>query len=410
MNGKRRIVVVGIGFRSPIGNTIDELRNSLHQQRSGIRRMPEWDRIGNLRSKVAGVCEGVDESVVPRRFRRSMGRVGILSALAAQDAIEDSGLETDFIASGQCGISFGSTSGSSQAMEEYLDRVLSTRSLKGLPSSGYLKFMSHTCAANLAVMFNAKGPVIASCTACVSGSQGIGFGCEAIREGRATAMIAGGAEEMHFMDAAVFDVMMATSTKFNDRPDRTPRPFDADRDGLVVAEGAAVLILEDYEHARSRGARIYGEVLGYATNCDGEHLTNPSQDGMFSVMEKALKDADLPPEEIGYVNAHATATEAGDLAESNATNRIFGERVPVSSLKGYMGHTLGACGAIESIATMLMMNEGFIAPTYNLENPDPALASLDHVMGDVRKLDFSVAMNNNFAFGGINTSLILGKA
>lgn len=409
MTNGRKVVVTGIGFRSPIGGTLKALKESLQNGRGGVRIMPEWQAIDHLRTKVAGVCPDVDEKMIPRQYRRSMGRVSILAAIAATEAVADSGIGEDVIGSPLCGVSFGSTAGSSAAMEEVLSDVFVSRSLRGLQSSIYLQFMSHTCAANLAMMFHIKGPVIASCTACVSGSQGIGFGYEAIKAGRADIMLGGGAEEMHFMDAGVFDIMRATSTKYNDRPDATPRPFDVDRDGLVVGEGAACLVLEEYERAKARGARIYSEVVGYGTNCDGSHLTNPSAEGMAGAMRIALKDAGMSPEAIGHVNAHATATFAGDLAEATATHAVFGTSVPVSALKGFTGHTLGACGALESITTILMINEGFIAASKNLETPDPQLPPLHHVMGGARDQSFTVGMNNNFAFGGINTSLIFRK-
>lgn len=403
---ERRVVITGMALRSPIGNTVKDVSAALKDGRSGIRVMREWEKIEHLRTRVAGVCEGIDENEVPRKFRRSMGRVAILAALATQDAINDSGLTDEQVSSKRCGVSFGSTAGSSQSMEDFLRQIFNQQSLKGLQSSTYLQFMSHTCAANLAMMFQVRGPVIASCTACVSGSQGIGFGYEAIKLGRSEIMLAGGAEEMHFMDAGIFEIMRATSTSFNDRPGMTPRPFDRERDGLVVGEGAGCLVVEEYEHAKRRDARIYAEILGYGTNCDGSHLTNPSAEGMAGAMLRALEDSRLTADKIQHVNAHATATEAGDIAESQATRSVFGERVPVSAFKGYMGHTLGACGAIESIISIIMMREGFIAPTKNLENPDPACAPIAHVMREVRDQKFSICMNNNFAFGGINTSLV----
>ncbi|MDY6967847.1 MAG: beta-ketoacyl-ACP synthase [Spirochaetota bacterium] len=407
MRKNRRVVVTGIGLRSPIGNSLEELTDSLLNNRSGVKKMPQWNSIDNLRTKVAGVCDNVDEKEIPRKYRRSMGRVAILAALGVQDAIRDSGLDDNMIASPECGLSFGSTAGSSQSMEDFLKQIFENNSLKGMQSSIYLQFMSHTCAANLAMMFQIQGPVIASCTACVSGSQGIGFGYDAIKNERATIMLTGGAEEMHFMDAGVFDIMRATSTKYNDNPEMTPRPFDSDRDGLVVGEGGACLVLEEYEFAKKRNARIYAEIIGYGTNCDGSHLTNPSVKGMQGVMQLALKDAGVPPDKIGHINAHATATEAGDIAESQATFAVFGDNTPITGFKGYMGHTLGACGTIESIITILMMREGFIAPTRNLTDPDTNCAIVNHVMEEIHKLKFSIGMNNNFAFGGINTSLIL---
>ena len=406
MNGGRRVVVTGMGLYSPIGNSPAEVMGSLHKGVSGIRRMPEWKEIKSLHTGVAGLCLGVDEALIPRKYRRSMGRVAVLAALSALDAIRDSGLGEEQVASPRCGVSFGSTAGSSTAQEEFLRKVLTTSSLHGLQSSIYTKFMSHTCAANLVIMLQSKGPVIASCTACVSGSQGIGFGYEAVRCGRADIMVAGGAEEMHFMDAGIFDIMHATSTKYNDEPDKTPRPFDAQRDGLVVGEGSGCLVLEEFEHARKRGANIHAEVAGYGTNADGSHITSPSAEGMAGAMLLALEDAGLSPDRVGHINAHATATEAGDIAESIAVHSVFGDRVPVSAFKGYMGHTLGGCGAIESIITILMMRNGFMAPTRNLESPEPRCAPIWHVRDTVMEKKFAVGMNNNFALGGVNTSLI----
>jgi 3-oxoacyl-[acyl-carrier-protein] synthase II len=255
-------------------------------------------------------------------------------------------------------------------------------------------------------MFGIKGPIMASCTACVAGSQGIGFAYQAIKYGQADVMLGGGAEEMHYMDAGIFDIMRATSTRYNDRPDLTPRPFDAERDGLVVGEGAGCLVLEEYERARQRGARIWAEVVGFGNNSDGSHLTRPSSTGMAGAMRIALDDAGLSPSQIQHINAHATATDAGDVAEAEATHSIFGDSVPVSALKGFMGHTLGAAGAIESIASITMLQQGYIPPTRNLTTPDPRIAPVQHVIGDAREARLSFVMNNNFAFGGINNSLI----
>jgi 3-oxoacyl-[acyl-carrier-protein] synthase II len=202
--------------------------------------------------------------------------------------------------------------------------------------------------------------------------------------------------------------MFATSRGYNDRPGESPRPFDARRDGLVVGEGAGTLVLESYDRARSRGAPVVAEVLGYGTNCDGTHVTSPSSTGMAAAMRLALASAELPAERIEYVNAHATATEIGDIAESHAMFDVFGDRTPVSSTKGFMGHTLGACGAIEAALCIAMMREGWLAPNRNLDEVDPRCAPLDYVRGAPRDTRTSVTMTNNFAFGGINTSLILG--
>jgi len=410
MGNKRRVVVVGMGIRSPIGNTPGELVKSLKERRSGICIMPEWQNIKGLRTRVAGLChiEGEEESI-PRPYRRSMGRVALLAALSAIDAVKASGLSEDEIASPACGVSYGSTEGSVRSQMEYIGNMIQNRSLEGIPPSWYLKCMSHTCAGNLSILFHTRGPFIASCPACVSGSQGIGFGYEAIRTGKANIMITGGADEVDILSAAVFDLMMATSSNYNDRPSETPRPFDEKRDGLVVAEGAATLILEEYERAKKRGAPIFGEIEGYWTNGSGIHLTNSDARSMEECLRAGLKEARRNPAEIQYVNAHATGTTHGDDVEAIVINKIYGPDVPTTSIKGYMGHTMGACGAIEAIATLLMMREGFIASTLNLENPDPALPPLNHVMGESWNQHFNLAVSNNFAFGGVNTSLVLSS-
>jgi 3-oxoacyl-[acyl-carrier-protein] synthase II len=270
--------------------------------------------------------------------------------------------------------------------------------------------MSHTCLANLAQCFEIRGRIVPTVSACVSASQGIGYGYEAVRDGYQDVMLCGGAEELHVLHAGVFDIMFATSTRYNDEPDRSPRPFDKQRDGLVVGEGAGTLVLEELEHARQRGARIHAEVIGYGTNCDGTHVTSPSAEGMAGAMQLALADAALSPDRIDYVNAHGTATEAGDIAETQATLKVLGGKVPFSSTKGFTGHTLGACGAIEAIFAIAMMQGGFLAPCRNLEELDERCAPLDYVVREARSAAPRIVMSNNFAFGGINTSLILERA
>jgi 3-oxoacyl-[acyl-carrier-protein] synthase II len=263
---------------------------------------------------------------------------------------------------------------------------------------------------NLAQFVQIRGRVISTCSACTSGSHAIGYGYETIRAGHHNVMLCGGAEEMHFSHAAIFDILFATSTHHNDRPGSSPRPFDAERDGLVVGEGATTLVLESEEHARRRGARIYGEVLGFGTSCDGQHVTMPSTDGMAAAMQNALDDAHITAAEVDYVNAHATATDAGDIAESHATMRVLGPKVPISSTKGHTGHTLGACGALESAFCLSLAHAGFIPQTRNLEKPDPRCAPLRYVVGEpLEAKRLKIMMNNNFAFGGINTSLLFRR-
>ncbi len=403
----RRVVVTGMGLASPIGHTVADAMAALRAGRTGIVCMPQWDAYKGLWTRLAGEVRGLSLEY-PRKATRTMGRVALLAVYATEQALADAGLTIEQLAELRIGVAHGSTHGSSSSMKGPLERVFAENTFEGMPSSAYFRFMSHTTAANLAIYFGIKGRVVTTCSACTSGSQGIGYGYEAIREGHEDLMICGGAEELHELHAAVFDVMYATSTKYNDRPEASPRPYDAARDGMVVGEGAGTLVLEEYEHAVRRGATIHAEVVGYGTNCDGQHATSPSIEGMAGAMERALADADLGPVAIEYVNGHGTATELGDIAETHATARVLGSGVAISSTKSYTGHTLGGCGAIESVFTIAAMNAGMLPPTRNLDEVDPRCATLDYVR-EVRDRPLSRVMNNNFAFGGINTSLVFAK-
>jgi 3-oxoacyl-[acyl-carrier-protein] synthase II len=275
-----------------------------------------------------------------------------------------------------------------------------------LKSTTFLQLMNHSAAANLALMFGIAGRVWAPASACASSSQAIGQGFETIRDGYQDLMICGGSEELHKTTAAVFDIVGGTSRAFNDSPHDTPRPFDKRRDGLVVGEGAAVVVLEDWESARKRNAPLWGEVLGFATHCDGVHISAPAKEGMVRTMSEALRSAHLDSKDIDYVNAHATGTPLGDPIEAKATAEIFGDRVSVSSTKGHTGHTLAACGSMEVIFSLIMMRQRFLAPTLNLTDLDPECEGLKYVR-EVEERTVARVMSNNFAFGGVNTSLIL---
>ena len=403
----RRVVITGVGLTTPIGHSLDAVSASLRELRHGIQPWPQWATEGQLTTLLAAPVKDLDLSTLPRKKVRTMGRVSLLSAYASDRAVEDSGLPADYLASGEVGLAYGSTHGSSAELVDFCARFFKNRSLIGTPPTSYLKFMSHTTSANLATYYGIQGRVISTCAACVSASLAGGAGYEAIRHGIHDTMICGGAEELHFSHAGIFEILFAASHKYNDQPDRSPRAFDVARDGLVVGEGAGTLVLESLERAQARGAKIHAEVLGYGTNCDGGHLTNPSADGMARVMRLALKDAQIEPTGIDYINAHGTATEQGDLAESQASYQVFGDGVPISSTKGYTGHTLGACGAIEVAFCLAMMRDGFLAPNRNLDEVDPRCAPLDYVRKEPRAAKPRTVMSNNFAFGGINTSLIL---
>jgi 3-oxoacyl-[acyl-carrier-protein] synthase II len=406
----KRVVVTGMGGISPIGADWSSVERRLRACQNAVRHMPDWDIYQGLLTRLAAPAAPFELPAerYTRKATRSMGRVSLLACRASELALADAGLLDDpILRSGRVGVAYGSSTGSTAAVRDFAG-MLEYKTTAGLNATTYIRMMSHTTAVNIAVFFGLTGRVITTSSACTSGSQGIGYACEAIRHGYATAMVAGGGEELCPTEAAVFDTLFATSTK-NDTPSLTPRPFDADRDGLVLGEGAGTLVLEEREHARARGARIYAELVGFGTNCDGAHVTQPSAETMAGAMRLALGNAGLPASAIGYVNAHGTATQQGDVAESVATAAIFGNRMPISSLKSYMGHTLGACGALEAWMTIGMMRAGWYAPTVNLAQVDPQCAPLDYLTGSGRAIDLEYAMSNNFAFGGINTSLIFRR-
>lgn len=404
----RRVVITGVGLTSPIGHNLPTITKALQESRHGITVMPQWASIGNLKTRLAAPV--VDAPLdYPRKITRSMGRVSVLSLYATDQAIADSGLSAELLPTGRLGLAYGSTHGSSAELEVFTRTLFANDGFRGIAGTSYLKFMGHTCVANLAQHYGIRGRVQPTVAACASASMAIGYGFDAIRAGWQDVMLCGGAEEMHFVHAGVFDIMFATSTKFNERPDLSPRPFDSQRDGLVVGEGAGTLVLEEYEHARRRGAHIHAELIGFGTNCDGTHVTAPSAEGMAGVIRLALQSAALDPSAIDYVNAHGTGTDAGDRAETLAAHNTLGDKVPFSSTKGHTGHTLGACGAIEAIFAISTIQNGFVPQTRNLEETDPLCAPLNYIKGEPREQKVNVVMSNNFAFGGINTSLILKR-
>jgi len=408
---RRRVVVTGAGVASPIGNDRQVVGESLREGRHGIAPVPEWGVVEDLLTKVGAKVRDLDlEKRYPRKKRRTMGKVALLATYATEGAVEEAGIDASILGSGRAGVAYGSTFGSGSSFETYCDALYKRQpmSMRGLESTGFLKYMAHTCAANLAQYFEIRGRMIATCSACTSGSQAIGAAYEAIKHGQQDVMIAGGAEELHFTAAVTFDLLMATSTGHGDDPAATPRPFDRARDGLVIGEGAGTLVLESEAHARARGATILAELVGYGTNCDGAHLTQPAADGMRGALELALADAGLAPSEVDYVNAHGTGTPVGDVAESHATRAVFERAVPISSTKSYTGHTLGACGAIEAVFCLAMMEQGFLAANRNLDEIDPECAPLGYLR-EVVAASPRVVMSNNFAFGGVNTSLIFRR-
>jgi 3-oxoacyl-[acyl-carrier-protein] synthase II len=406
----KRVVVTGMGGVTAFGESWSEIGARLAAGRNAVQRMSQWDRYESLHTRLACPLPGfVPPAHYPRKKTRSMGLVSMYAVRASELALADAGLADDpSIRDGRMGVAYGSSSGSVEPIRAF-GTMLETGSMRDVTSNSYVQMMPHTTAVNVSLFWDLKGRVVPTSSACASGSQAIGYAYEAIAMGRQQLMLAGGAEELSGPAVAVFDTLYATSTR-NDEAALTPRPFDAGRDGLVVGEGAATLVLEEYEHARARGATIHAEVLGFGCNSDGAHITQPTAETMAIAMRMALADAGLDPAAIAYVNAHGTSTDRGDVAESHATHSVFGERVPISSLKSYVGHTLGACGALEAWWTIEMMKRNWYVPTLNLASVDPACAPLDYIVDASRAIDAEHVMSNNFAFGGINTSLIFGRA
>ena len=406
---RRRVAVTGMAGISPLGNDWSSVRSQLASYRNAIIRMPEWADYDGLNTQLGAPAANFTLSErYTTKATRSMGRVALMATRASELALSDAGLLDDpLMNSGQLGIAYGSSAGTPRAICDF-GRMIDEKSTRGINATTYIKMMGHTAPVNLGVFLGITGRIITTSSACTSGSQGIGYAYETIRAGHQRAMIAGGAEELCVTEVAVFDTLFATSVR-NDAAQTTPRPFDAARDGLVLGEGAGTLILEEWDHAHARGAKIYAEVVGFGTNSDGCHVTQPNAKTMQLAMELALADANLPSSAIGYINAHGTGTQHGDIAESRATRNIFRNDTPISSLKSYMGHTLGACGALEAWISIEMMRAGWFAPTINLTTIDSQCAELDYIVSAGREIECEYIMSNNFAFGGINTSLIFRR-
>ncbi|HCG6972614.1 TPA: beta-ketoacyl-ACP synthase [Vibrio parahaemolyticus] len=404
----RRVVVTGMSGVTAFGNDWQSVEPKLRDCQNATQYMPSYEQYDGLNTKLAAPILDFE---LPKHYKRKqvrgMGRVSKLATVATENALSQAGLiGNDVLTNGQTGIAYGSSTGSTDAIGAF-GVMLNEKTTKAITATTYVQMMPHTTAVNVGLFFGLKGRVIPTSSACTSGSQAIGYAYEAIKHGYQTVMVAGGAEELCPTESAVFDTLFATSLK-NEDPKSTPRPYDSDRDGLVIGEGAGTLVLEEYEHAIARGAKIYAEIIGFASNCDAAHVTQPQMETMQICMEMALQNARITAEKIDYVSAHGTATDRGDIAESNATANALG-KVPISSLKSYFGHTLGACGAIEAWLGLEMMHTGWFNPTLNLENLDEQCGDLDYIAGQGRELDVKYLMSNNFAFGGINTSIIFKK-
>ncbi|MET1026301.1 MAG: beta-ketoacyl-ACP synthase [Dongiaceae bacterium] len=406
----RRVVVTGIGGVTALGDSWEAIRAHMERGETAIRYMKEWERFDGINTRLAAPIIGfsLDDERYPRKKVRTMGPVARMSVYATERALTDAGLLGDpVVGNGRTGIAYGSSFGSPAPVLGFAELMTSGRS-KTLNATSYIQMMSHTAAVNIGLFFGVTGRVIPTSSACTSASHAVGYAAEAIRWGKVDVMIAGGGDELDVTQSAVFDTLFATSTK-NDHPETSPRPYDRDRDGLVIGEGAVTFILEERERALARGARIHAELVGFGSNSDGNHATQPKAESMAIALNEALQEAGLPPSAIGYVNGHGTATEWGDIAETQATHAVFGSRIPIHSLKSYFGHSLGACGTLEAWLGIEMMRDQRFFPTANLEHVDPRCAELDYLMATPRTLDIEYFMSNNFAFGGLNTSLIFRR-
>lgn len=403
----KRVVITGMGGISPLGQTVDAMCTAIEAGATAVRRMPEWEN-GGVRGFLGAPAELVNERQIPRDARRSMGRMSIFAVQAAQQALADAGLEPEHITSGRLGCALGSTIGSTASIAELYGAFAKAGSLDVLIPTKFFHCISNTAVMNVVNTLGITGWMQAPCGACASGALAVGEALDLIRLGRQDMMLAGGAEELHLIATGMFDLLNATSTGFNDRPESASRPFDRDRDGLVCGEGAGMLVLESYDHAVARGARIYAEVKGFSLSASGIHVSQSNNAGMIRCITGALEDAGARAEDVGYINAHATGTPQGDREEAAALRGIFGENTPVSSLKGYLGHTLGASGALELAATLRMMEKGVLYPTRNLENVADDCAGLCHLTRpEERRAD--IVLKNSFGFGGVNCALVLAR-
>ncbi len=405
---KRRVVITGMGTVSPFGQGVECLWEHLLKGDSAVQIIPDMQKLGGLRSWVAAVVPEIDESVIPRKKRRFMSPMSVYSTIAALEAAAMAGLSEDKISSRGTGLCLASTMGSTTESEAFFQEMNRSGSIENIKSTMFFKTMNHSCAANTAQALGITGRTISPSAACASSNLAIGLAFEMIAAGKQDVMVCGGSDEHHCLAPAIFDIMNAASCKYNSEPQQTPRPFDIDRDGVVCAEGAGVLVLEEMGHARARNANILAEIVGFATFSSPENIANPDSQTIMECMECSMKQAGIKAGDVDYVNAHATATIEGDIAEAQAIGAVMADKVPVSSLKGHLGHTMAASGAMEMIASIQMMHYNILIPTRNLVKPDPLCGVMDFVITP-REIEINVILKNSFALGGINSAILVRR-
>lgn len=402
----RRVVITGLGAVSCIGNTLEAVTESLKAGRSGIVANETFKNMG-LRSNVSGSVDIDITEHIDRKVRRFMGDAAAYSYIAMQRAIDHSGLEESDVSNPRTGLIAGSGGCSSEHIIGSSDK-LRDRGVRKIGPYMVPRSMSSSVSACLATPFKIKGVNMSITSACATSAHCIGVAAEQIQLGKQDIVFAGGGEEEHWNLSSMFDAMGALSTKYNDTPALASRAYDVNRDGFVSSSGAAMLVVEDYEHAKARGATIYAELVGYGATSDGFDMVAPSGEGATRCMQLAAATVDAP---IDYINTHGTSTPVGDVQELEAIREVFGENIPrFSSTKSMCGHSLGATGAQEAIHCILMLNEDFIAPSINVVDPDEAVAGMPLVTETVESAGIKTAMSNSFGFGGTNATLVFQKA
>jgi 3-oxoacyl-[acyl-carrier-protein] synthase-1 len=397
----RRVVVTGIGIVSSIGNNKVEVAESLRTGRSGIESSEEYKNLG-LRSQVHGPIRINPDELIDRKLRRFMGDSAAFNYLAMREALEDAGLPESDVSNPRTGLIVGSGGGSTANTVEAAD-VLRAKGIRRVGPYVVTRTMSSTNAACLSTAYKIKGVSYSISSACATSAHCIGNGYELIQMGKQDVVFAGGGEEIHWTMTLMFDAMGALSSKYNDRPQVASRPYDADRDGFVISGGGGLVVLEELERAKARGAKIYAELVGYGATSDGADMVQPSGEGAIRCMKQALKDIDEP---VQYINTHGTSTPAGDICELQAIKEVFGGNVPaISSTKSLTGHALGAAGVHEAIYSMLMMQGGFIAASANIKRLDPAAEGAPIVRNVQTDAVLNVVLSNSFGFGGTNATL-----
>ena len=400
----RRVVITGMGITSCLGNDLDTVSSALREGRAGIRHLPDHAEAG-LRSHVGGNIELDLDAQIDRKVKRFMSDASAYAYIAMRDAIADAGLDEAQVANPRTGLIAGSGGGSSQWQVESAD-ILRARGVRKVGPYMVPRTMCSTVSACLATAFQIKGLSYSLSAACATSAHCIGAAADLIRHGAQDVMFAGGGEDLHWSMSVMFDAMGALSTRFNDTPATASRPYDKDRDGFVIAGGGGMLVLEDYDHAVARGARIYAELVGYGVTSDGADMVAPSGEGAVRCMNMAMEHITAP---IDYLNTHGTSTPLGDVTELKAVREVFGESIPpLSSTKALSGHSLGAASVHEAIYCLLMMRDGFIAGSANIGELDPLVEGFP-IVRETQPAQLNTVMSNSFGFGGTNAALVFSR-